>query len=61
MYLNEYFVLLKMGFLKNYMNEYVADLLILISSICLATVEQTVWNLFKEGKSFRQNKNGERI
>lgn len=50
MYLNEYFVLLKMGSLKNYMNEYVADLLVLISSVCLATVEQTVWNLFKERK-----------
>ena len=50
MYLNEYFVLLKMGFLKNYMNEYVADLLILIASVCLATVGQKVWNLFKEGK-----------
>ncbi len=50
MYLNEYFVLLKMGSLKNYMNEYVADLLVLISSVCLETVEQTVWNLFKERK-----------
>lgn len=61
MYLNEYFVLLKMGFLKNYMNEYVADLLILISSICLATVEQTVWNLFKEGKSSDKIRTGKRI
>lgn len=61
MYLNEYFVLLKMRFLKNYMNEYVADLLILISSICLAKVEQTVWNLFKEGKSSDKIRTGKRI
>ena len=50
MYLNEYFLLTHFGFLKKYLDVYLADVIILVLSICTAKIMQMSWNSINRKK-----------